>query len=76
MRDLKVEEVEAVSGADGISPPVGIGLVLTLIGTAIVVGVATPLVVGVGIGSVAVMSLIAAGQATQSAGPDKKGGGS
>ena len=75
MRDLNIEEVEAVSGAVG--PDVGIASIIGILGTAAAIGAATPIVLTVGFGAIAVMGLIAAGQsATQSAGPDKKGGGS
>lgn len=74
MRELNVAEVGVVSGADGMSPAVGIGLTLSLLGGAALVGAATPVIAATAIGSVMVMGVIAAGQAAQCALQDKKGG--
>ena len=72
MRELKVEEVGAVSGAMGAD--VGIPLVLGIMGTAVVFGVPLAAIGVVGFGAVAIMGAIAGGQAAAAPGVDKKAG--
>lgn len=76
MRELNVEEVEAISGAMG--PEVGIPLVLGIMGTALAFATPLGVIALVGFGAVAAMGGIAAFQAAQgsAAAPEKSSGGS
>ena len=59
MRELKVEEIEQVSGGAGITPVEGISRVLGTLAVAAGVAAATPVVIGVGVVAIVTMAGIA-----------------